>query len=487
MKKIATLILFVFLSHFQLAAQCDPDTEPPVVVAANDLCINFLPSKNITIYAADLVLASSDNCTAKNELVYAIRKLGTGTGFPTDTAGNPQTQITFHCINYGLQLLEVWARDEAGNAGWDSSLIVLIDKFDFCHIDPVWGNGCAKTESNELLAEITWNFDLEPPVDFHPCLPQPPYTGPCLQQMFIGKTSTTVRPSLDKDPLNGVSTFDLVLINKHILGIEPLNSPYKILAADANNSKSVSISDVVELRKLLLGIYTELPLRDSWGFVLKSFQFPDPANPFATPVPNTLAYVYHQNQNQNFIGYKVGDVNGNAVANAQAPAEERLVATLRLDDRVLLPGQTTQIPLHLSEARKLLGLQFALAFDLATLEISNITFSDRLTSSQPITEGQFYAQPQPGLLTLSWDDPTAPALPAGAPLLFLEIKARQALQLSQALRLKTERLRPELYTADGTIHRLALDFSAAPKIGQTRIFPAAKPGNRAGGYPRGIG
>ncbi|MBK8877098.1 MAG: hypothetical protein IPN74_00620 [Haliscomenobacter sp.] len=35
----------------------------------------------------------------------------------------------------------------------------------------------------------------------------------------------SVTPHLDKDYLNGVSTFDLVLITKHIRGVQPLNSP----------------------------------------------------------------------------------------------------------------------------------------------------------------------------------------------------------------------------------------------------------------------
>ena len=58
-------------------------------------------------------------------------------------------------------------------------------------------------------------------------------------------------PYKNDDPLNGVSTFDLVLINKHILGVELLNSPYKMIAADANKSNYISTFDIVELRKLL--------------------------------------------------------------------------------------------------------------------------------------------------------------------------------------------------------------------------------------------
>jgi hypothetical protein len=39
---------------------------------------------------------------------------------------------------------------------------------------------------------------------------------------------------------------DLVLISKHILGLEPLNSPYKMIAADANKSNSITTFDIVE-------------------------------------------------------------------------------------------------------------------------------------------------------------------------------------------------------------------------------------------------
>jgi hypothetical protein len=35
----------------------------------------------------------------------------------------------------------------------------------------------------------------------------------------------TITPAKDDNPLNGVTTYDLVLISKHILGIEPLGSP----------------------------------------------------------------------------------------------------------------------------------------------------------------------------------------------------------------------------------------------------------------------
>ena len=56
----------------------------------------------------------------------------------------------------------------------------------------------------------------------------------------------TITPQLNADYLNGVSTFDLVLISKHILGVQPLDTPYKMIAADVNNSKSITTLDLIQ-------------------------------------------------------------------------------------------------------------------------------------------------------------------------------------------------------------------------------------------------
>jgi hypothetical protein len=93
----------------------------------------------------------------------------------------------------------------------------------------------------------------------------------------------------DNDPLNGVSTFDLVLINKHILGLEPLNSPYKMIAADANNSRSITTFDIVELRKLILGIYTELAQQHVVALCGQKLCVPEPVEPVPDDLPGDEA------------------------------------------------------------------------------------------------------------------------------------------------------------------------------------------------------
>jgi hypothetical protein len=60
------------------------------------------------------------------------------------------------------------------------------------------------------------------------------------------------------------------LIQRHILGIQPLNSAYKMIAADATNDGKVTAADLTELRKLILGITNELPNNASWRFPISA-------------------------------------------------------------------------------------------------------------------------------------------------------------------------------------------------------------------------
>jgi len=65
---------------------------------------------------------------------------------------------------------------------------------------------------------------------------------------------------LDEAPFNGVSTFDLILINQHILGVQPFDDPYDYLAADVNNTSSITILDMIGIRRAILGQVSTLKL-----------------------------------------------------------------------------------------------------------------------------------------------------------------------------------------------------------------------------------
>ena len=99
----------------------------------------------------------------------------------------------------------------------------------------------------------------------------------------------TVTPYLNTNPLNGVTTFDLIKISQHILNVAPLDNPYKLIAADANRSNSVTTLDLIQIRKLILNIITEFPSNTSWRFVDADHVFTDLTNPWVDEFPELIS------------------------------------------------------------------------------------------------------------------------------------------------------------------------------------------------------
>jgi hypothetical protein len=128
----------------------------------------------------------------------------------------------------------------------------------------------------------------------------------------------TITPHGVGNPRNGVSVLDAVLIQRHILSVAPLNSPFKIIAADVNQSGNVSLMDVILIRRLILHGLDAFPNDVNWRFIPTSYYFPVPANPWFEPFPEAI-HLYDLNVsytfNKNFTAIKLGDVNGTATSN----------------------------------------------------------------------------------------------------------------------------------------------------------------------------
>ncbi len=130
----------------------------------------------------------------------------------------------------------------------------------------------------------------------------------------------SIVPSRDINPLNGVSTFDIVVASKHILGIQPFDTADKYIAMDVNRSGSVTAFDLVMLRNLILGLVTEIPGVASWRFIEENQLVAMTFDQSDMPEYNATIPAINLTPNTddaillNFIGIKVGDVNGNAAA-----------------------------------------------------------------------------------------------------------------------------------------------------------------------------
>ena len=352
------------------------DCKAPTVVCLNGLSVNIMPTGMITLYASDFLQFTEDNCTPANQLRIGIRKCGTGTGFPVDVNGNPITTVSFDCTEVGNQCVELWSIDAAGNADYCETYVLVQDNFGSCSGNPVvMISGALKTEENEGVEEANVQL-FAIPANGAPVQASTDMTDNLGQFVFANTlpvgSDYILAPEKDDNPLNGVTTYDLVLISKHILGLEPLNSPYKMIAADANKSGSITTFDIVELRKLILGIYNELPANTSWRFVDKDYAFPNPLNPFQDQFPETKTVQDMQlhNLEDDFVGVKVGDVNNSVVPNSLVEADDRSVGTLYFDveDRAVKAGEILEVKMTASE--KVAGYQFTMGMNgLQALEV----------------------------------------------------------------------------------------------------------------------
>lgn len=344
------------------------DGKAPTVVCLNGLSTN-LSGVGIsqTLWASDFLQYTEDNCTPVAQLVTGIRKKGAGTGFPYNPDGTPQTSVSYSCSELGTQLVELWSIDKAGNAAYCETYLIVQDNDGVCPSDSNSAKvaGFLLTEAanglEEGSVEITGTGNAIPSFTYSSL------TGASGKYLFNAvplSSNSTVTPLKDDNHLNGVSTYDLVLISRHILGIDTLDSPYKMIAADANNSESITNFDIVELRRLILGITIELGSNTSWRFVDKAFVFPDPLQPFLTNFPEfkSILSLSGNQLEEDFVAIKVGDVNTNAIANALMSSDDRSNGTLLFDleDRQIAAGETFTVALKASEVTT--AYQFTLQF-----------------------------------------------------------------------------------------------------------------------------
>jgi len=181
-----------------------------------------------------------------------------------------------------------------------------------------------------------------------------------------------VDPHKDVQPMNGVSTLDLIYIQRHVLGLQALDSPYKIIAADINHSETVTVADLVELRKLILGIYDTFPANESWRMVDADYEFVDPYNPLDYNFPESYNISdFTSNMVIDFVGVKIGDVNNSAKANAQATelVEFRTSESL---DIVASKFSNTEITFGVDVIENLQGFQFTLDYDANEVTVASV-------------------------------------------------------------------------------------------------------------------
>ena len=155
----------------------------------------------------------------------------------------------------------------------------------------------------------------------------------------------TVIPYKNDDVNNGINVLDLLHLQRHILGINRLTSPYKLIAGDVDNDQKISISDIVALRKVILGVENNFVNNTSWRFVDKN-QNLDSNNPWKDGLKESVEFSdLSANGSALFTGVKIGDIDGNALANSTS-LQKRSVGRQHLIVERTTGNGTVKVPVY---------------------------------------------------------------------------------------------------------------------------------------------
>jgi hypothetical protein len=438
------------------------DCKAPSPICINGLALELMPvipaadvdgdgdedSGAMAIWASDFIASPVYDCTG--DVKYSINRVG-------EEVDEDQTGITLTCDDDASLLVEIWAWDGLGNGDFCETYVLVQDNMVQCDGGTGSVAGVISTEELSTVAGVSVGLSgnavatMTTTNDGH-------FVFTSLDEGF----DYTVTPQLDANPLNGVSTFDLVLMSKHILGLQPLDSPYKYIAADINNDKQITAIDVIQVRQLLLNIKDNFDNNTSWRFVDASFQFSP--NPLKDNFPEVLNINDLQGalQNADFVAVKVGDLSLDAKANAFS-VETRSQGTFALDvaNVSMTAGNEYRVAVTANELAKLQGFQGTLTLDNSKVELVDVEYG-------VATAANFGLHlVDAGMITASWDrvglsqwlKEDGPRAGNNETLFTLVVSARTEAELSNVLGINSRVTAAEAYGSNDEVMDLAINFS----------------------------
>jgi len=423
------------------------DCKAPAPICHEDMIVELSPtgeginSAIAEIWATDLIASDIGDCTGQGpDLINGLPKVAKYSINREDsTVFQEQTGLTFDCGDSNdVLFVEVHAWDEAGNHDFCVTKIFVQNNNRSCDIDIASGliAGAISTEMEEPVegVEISLSGNQS---RLYLTDEAGEYGFENLEEGY----DYSVIPQKDEDHRNGVSTFDLILIQQHILGESLLDSPYKLIAADVNNSKSVSTLDLIQLRKLILNIDTEFSNNTSWRFVESDYRFPAAKNPWASTFPevkniNNLDRADYAN----FVAVKIGDVNASALVEARATTG---TFTIHTQEQAMMAGSEYKFDFT-AEKENISGYQF-------TLELTNVEIVDVIYGAAKAEHFGVFAKE--GIITTSFNGEAALGT-----LFSVVVRANADIKASEAIQFSSRYTAAEAYSKEGAELDVQLDF-----------------------------
>ncbi|NNE26971.1 MAG: T9SS type A sorting domain-containing protein, partial [Saprospiraceae bacterium] len=427
----------------------------PIPICRSELVWTINSNQSTVVWASDFDLKSIGGCNSADLLNFSF--------VSPDNTSYPQPSRAFDCsdIPDGISEridIEVFVVDESGSFASCEVVLNLQDNHDHCTDQggmTVVG-GEIMTPMSDPIEEVM--VELK---DMEGLSSEMQMTGQNGNYAFESVMTTgiyEIAPYSNDEPLNGVSTLDLLLIQKHILGQDLLDSPYKMIAADIDANGAISAIDLIQLRKLILGIFEEFPENDSWVFMPENYEFVDPLAPWDYPGSLPLYEMDEMNMSADFVGVKVGDVNNSLVMDSGMNSgvnQKSNTTYLTTENSKFRKGDLVAVPIQIGKNIDALGIQFTLQFDEYSLLFEGI---DRgvIDLSQ---EHFALLNSKKGIITISYDDTEGWSMRENDILFTAYFEAKADGSLADVLELNSSLADAELYTTDWTTQPLTMVMS----------------------------
>ena len=426
------------------------DGKKPTPVCKVGLSTTFMAMNGtgMAMFGPKLFDAGSyDNCTLNSKLKFSF------------SANVADTIKMYPCDSIGYRKIQLWATDESGNKDFCTTFMIIDDNSLLCKTTAVQMANVAgevMTEKKDMVNHVMIKASAQSII--------PIYTNSSGKFLFTSLplgNNLKIWAEKDTNPRNGVSTYDLYLIQRHILGSQPFTSPYQWIAGDVNKSGALTTSDLTELRKVILNQLPTFTNNTSWRFVDMAYKFKN-ANPLTDPFPESINIASGSPTitNKDFVAVKIGDVSGNAspvgIATNEALPRSSASMSILLADKLLKAGETVTIPMKVSGFEDLAGMQLTYEFDVHSLQFTGLE-KGKLTNVNDQNFGFMYLND--GLISYAFANEKQQNLSENETMFSFTFKVLKDVRLSEVLQINNKLTTVEAYSIDGTAVALDLKFN----------------------------
>lgn len=444
------------------------DGKSPTPVCRTGLITVVMPVFGmVTVPARSLDVGSFDNCTSEEDLQFSYSE------------NISDSLLIINCdslANNGSDTFDVriYVTDQSGLSDYCTTRVIVQDNDQVCAStvtaqvkgqiigpagDPVEGGSISLVASayDQLLQSIPaengkFAFEYRMPEKLL-------QSGLALEASKIGNAS------------EGLSVADIVIIQRHLLGLETITLPEVLLAADVDGSGGITAKDLLAIRRMILGLDNEFPNgTPAWQLIndeeIKLFGKINSRHTVNAPVEVPREY--------NWYAIKTGDVNRSwslsQGSTLNARTEEDFIFYIEKD----LSTQQSLVAFSVKaeEMSWLSGFQGTFEFDPQSLEFVSVVPGILKVNNDNLNLHKL----EEGFLPFVWAGKQGVSIEAGQVLftLFFKTKQRENPEDPFELDFGSGTVEAQGVNGDGNVIRVILspkDNGGATTIEDTKAYP----------------